>query len=303
MIEYDGRRWGRVIFQLRGSIAPRLLGRVLATSVVGIGAVELDHRVHLALSPIAHTMIGAALGLLLVFRTNASYDRYWEGRRLVGGIISRSRDLARQIASFLPGEGRADSRARLHRWIDAFSRLSTQTLRNETALEPVASLSAAERLALKTSRTRPYVVATWISMELARLASEAALSEQRLRSMDANLSGMIDSLTGCERILRTPVPFAYAQHIKAFVAIFCFTAPFTMSEAMGWLTPVAAGLLAFALFGIDEIGVEIEDPFGTDANDLPLDAIGDRIDGDTRELVDATAPDDQSAMSPTAAAT
>ena len=91
----------------------------------------------------------------------------------------------------------------------------------------------------------------------------------------------MESLAGCERILRTPVPFAYAQHIKTLVAIFCFTAPFTMSDAMGWLTPIASGLLAFSLFGIDEIGVEIEDPFGYDANDLPVDAIGDGIDAAT----------------------
>jgi len=289
VIEYDARRWVRVIFQRRGSIAPRLLGRTLFSSLLGIAAVEVDQRMHFALSPIAHTMIGAALGLLLVFRTNASYDRYWEGRRLIGGIISRSRDLARQLAAFLPGVANEADRRRMRGWIESFYWLATQTLRNETRLEAVASLSASERESLKESGARPYVVATWIAIELARLTSEGKLSEQRLRSMDANLSGLIDSLTGCERILRTPVPFAYAQHIKTFVVLFCFTAPFTMSDAMGWLTPIASGLLAFALMGIDEIGVEIEDPFGTDANDLPLDVIGERIGRDTREVLAARA--------------
>ncbi len=290
MIEYDGRRWGRIIFRTTGSVMPRLLGRVLVAALFGTLAVHLHKQHQLALSPIAHTMIGAALGLLLVFRTNASYDRYWEGRRLLGGMIIRSRDLARQLAAFLPGEANAASRARIRGWIDAFYRVSAQHLRGEKALERVASLTENERAALDGSKARSQLILTWISIELARLVGEGRLTEERLRAMDANLGGLVEALAGCERILRTPVPFAYAQHIKTFVALFCFTAPFTMSEALGWLTPVAAGLVAFALFGIDEIGVEIEDPFGTDANDLPVDAIADRIDVDTREMIDATIP-------------
>jgi putative membrane protein len=287
MIDYDGRRWGSVIFTLRGSIVPRLLGRVLVAALIGMLAVHVHKQHQLTLSPIAHTMIGAALGLLLVFRTNASYDRYWEGRRLLGGMIVRSRDFARQLAAFV-GDERA--RMRMRNWIDAFYRLSAQTLRRESALESIASLRETERAALAASPSRPQVVLTWITQELVRLVAAGALTEERLRLMDLNLSGLVESLAGCERILRTPVPFAYAQHIKTFVALFVFTAPFTMSEAMGWLTPVASGLLAFALFGIDEIGVEIEDPFGRDANDLPVDAIGDGIDVHTRDIVSASIP-------------
>jgi putative membrane protein len=86
--------------------------------------------------------------------------------------------------------------------------------------------------------------------------------------------------------MKTPVPFAYAQHIKTFVVLFCFTVPFAMAETMGWYTPVASGLLAFALFGIEEIGIEIEDPFGYDANDLPLDAILATIETDTAQVIE-----------------
>lgn len=290
MIEYDGRSWGRVILRTKGSIAPRLLGRVLVASVIGVVAVEIHSRHSVALSPIAHTMIGAALGLLLVFRTNASYDRYWEGRRLIGAIVIRSRDLARQLAAFLPGDTHRETRARVRGWITAFYALSAQHLRSEDALDRIASLSAAERAALAGKSARPMIVLAWVSQELVRLTGEKALTEERLRAMDLGLGGIVEALAGCERILRTPVPFAYAQHIKTFVALFCFTAPFTMCDAMGWITPVASGLLAFALFGIDEIGVEIEDPFGRDANDLPVDAIGARLEADMREIVDASIP-------------
>ncbi len=105
--------------------------------------------------------------------------------------------------------------------------------------------------------------------------------------MDANLTTMIGGLGGCERIRRTPVPFAYAQHIKVFVVLFCYTVPFALVEALGIYTPIAAAVLSFALFGIDEIGVEIEDPFGTDPNDLPMERIGDTIEASCRELLGA----------------
>ena len=103
--------------------------------------------------------------------------------------------------------------------------------------------------------------------------------------MDGNLSLFNDYVGGCERIAKTPLPLAYAQHTKLLVTLFCLTAPFALSDSLGWLTPVGAGVLAFALFGVDEIGVEIEDPFGHDPNDLPLEAVAATIEGDTRELV------------------
>lgn len=107
---------------------------------------------------------------------------------------------------------------------------------------------------------------------------------------------MTDALGGCERIRKTPIPFAYAHHIKLFVVLFCFTAPFAMSEAMGWYTPLVAGILAFALLGIDEIGVEIEDPFGVDENDLPLDAIEATIARGLDDLASARLAEDRSVL-------
>ena len=100
--------------------------------------------------------------------------------------------------------------------------------------------------------------------------------------MDTNLTALVDYHSGCERIVRTPIPFAYAQHIKLFVTLFCFTVPFAIVDAMKGYTPVAAAIFAFALFGIDEIGVEIEDPFGYDDNDLPIERIAATIKTSTR---------------------
>lgn len=283
MIEYDGKRWIALVTRLDGSVLPRLLGRIVFTAAVGAVAVWLQESRGAKVPPLAHTLIGVALGLLLVFRTNASYDRYWEGRKLLGGMVNRSRDLVRQVATWIPDP---DRRATLRRHVAAFYGLAAQTLRKERDLSSLGPLlDDDERTRLEPFTHRAAVLSAWISRALTAEADAGRLGEQRLIAMDQNLTALHDALGGAERIMRTPIPFAYAQHIKTFVALFCFTAPFAMADSMRWFTPLSAALLAFALFGIDEIGVEIEDPFGHDANDLPLDAIGAGIDLATTEIL------------------
>jgi putative membrane protein len=282
MIEYDGRAWLPLLVRMRGSVIPRLVPRVLVTAALGVAAVLLLHRNNFKIPGNAHTLVGVALGLLLVFRTNASYDRYWEGRRLLGSMVNRTRDLARQAASYLDDP---DARAALARLIPAFYWAAAQTLRKQPSLGNAERLlTPDERTALAAATFRAPLVTRWISDRLRAEAAAGRLSDVRLQLFDANLTSLNDSLGGAERILRTPIPFAYAQHIKIFVVLFCFSAPFVLADVMGWATPAACGLLALALFGIDEIGVEIEDPFGDDPNDLPLDAIGAGIEKAVTEL-------------------
>ncbi|MDX2090511.1 MAG: bestrophin family ion channel [Kofleriaceae bacterium] len=285
MIDYDGRAWLPILFRLRGSVIPRLLPRCVIAAAIGAAAVIALEERDLKIPTLAHTLVGVALGLLLVFRTNASYDRYWEGRRLVGFMVNRSRDLARQVAAYIEN---AETRVRIARLIPAFYWLSAETLRKSPSLGAAAPLlTDAQRTTLAGAGFRAPLVLRWISEELHLEAKAGRLSEQRLQALDANLTAFNDALGGAERILKTPIPFAYAQHIKIFVVLFCFSAPFAMAEVMGWATPVASSLLALALFGVDEIGVEIEDPFGDDPNDLPLDAIGAGIEKAVGEMTRA----------------
>jgi ion channel-forming bestrophin family protein len=288
MIEYEGRSWLPILFRMRGSVIPRLLPRVLVSTALGVLAVFLVEKHEFKLPSVAHALVGVALGLLLVFRTNASYDRYWEGRKLLGFIVNRTRDLARQVATYIDEPA---VRADFARLIPSFYWLSAQTLRRDTGLGPAEKhLTDAERTALASVTFRAPVVTAWMSTRLRAEATAGRLSEQRLQACDANLTAFNDALGGAERILRTPIPFAYAQHIKIFVVLFCFTAPFVMADVMGWATPVAVAFLAIALFGIDEIGVEIEEPFGDDPNDLPLDAIGNGIEKAVGEILGSVTP-------------
>ena len=289
MIDYDPKSWLRIVLTIRGSVVPRLLGRVAIAAGLGVFAAwSYDHG-GFSIPPLAHTLIGVALGLLLVFRTNASYGRYVEARELLGRVVNATRDLARQVVVYVGDHPeRAALRADVLRWIGAFYALLVQSVRDGRDLGELGErLGADERARLEPLRFRAPVVITWISGRLHRAHAQGHLAAEPLRAIDANLGSLIASLGGCERIRRTPVPFAYAQHIKVFVVLFCYTVPFAMVEALHVYTPISAAVLSFALFGIDEIGVEIEDPFGTDPNDLPMERIGETVEVSAREILAA----------------
>ncbi|HEY9643352.1 MAG TPA: bestrophin family ion channel, partial [Coleofasciculaceae cyanobacterium] len=125
---------------------------------------------------------------------------------------------------------------------------------------------------LKTMNNPPLEIAVWIQDYLQQQSYRHCLDNFQLHHMLQTLNIMVDSLGGCERILKTPIPLAYAIHLKQLLLIYCFTLPFQFVEELNWWTGAIVVLISFTLFGIEEIGIEIENPFGRDANDLPLDS-------------------------------
>jgi len=286
VIQYETQNWLGTVMRVRGTVMPRVMGRTIAVALVATLLLLLRENTDLVLSipGTAHAMVGVALGLLLVFRTNASYARYWEGRILLGGMVNNCRDLARQSVSYLP-HLTEEERTDLADEIGGFAASVAAYLRNESATEATEPFLGARASKLSELSAPPLEIISWLSKRFVTEANAGRLSELRLQTLDAALSDLVDLWGGCERILKTPVPFAYAHHIKSFLTIFCFTAPFTMVGSMGWYAPAAAAVVAFGLYGIDEIGVEIEEPFGRDANDLPLDAIVQTISGNVVETL------------------
>jgi len=287
MIQYDTKNWLAVILRVRGTVLRRILPRTAAVAVVGalIAWARIDQAAALPTGGTVHAMVGVALGLLLVFRTNASYDRYWEGRKLIGGMVNNCRDLARQSASYLTASS-DETRERVRRHVIALYGVIRHYLRRETDLGDLADvLDDAERAELAGCSGPPLVVAGWLSQTFAAEARAGRLTAQELQILDGTVADMVDLWGGAERIVKTPVPLAYAHHIKGFLTLFCFTAPLALVDAMGWWTPAAAAVVAYGLYGIDEIGVEIEDPFGYDPNDLDLDGTGRTIAGNVNDLL------------------
>jgi putative membrane protein len=285
MIDYATTSWVRIVTSVRGTVLPRIFTRTAICVAIALVAAycKAERGIDLTIPAMIHTLLGVALGLLLVFRTNTSYDRYWEGRKLLGCMVNRTRDLARQSAVYLKND---EARERAGGYIIALYVCIRHYLRHERRWDELADhLNSDEMAELGRRRAAPLLVSRWLTELVAKQADDGTITPIQQRLMDTNITAMIDLWGGAERILKTPVPFAYAHHIKVFLTLFCFTVPFALLNAMTWFAVAGAAVVAFGMFGIDEIGVEIEDPFGYDPNDLPLDTIGETIAVDVTETV------------------
>lgn len=289
MTQYDPHRWTDHLFDIEGSMFREILGRVSLCVLWSVVVVSLHMLMpkgwfDLAVPETAHALIGAALGLLLVFRTNASYDRFWEGRKLWGGMVNETRNLARLSSTWIAD--RPDLVRQILLWTIAFPWCTMYRLRGSRELgdlrdelpsDQVAAVAAADHV--------PLAVARRITALIEEARAAGAISDIQQTQIDQNVQLLIDYLGGCERIRSTPLPFAYAVHLRRALIAYCFTLPLALVSRFGWDTIIATLLLAYVLFGIEEIGVEIEDPFGTDENDLPLDEICRNIEGNLRDIL------------------
>jgi ion channel-forming bestrophin family protein len=277
MIHYDPHKWLDHFFDIRGSLVREIFLRVTLCMVWTTGVVTIHFLwFPLQISSLLHSLVGLALGLLLVFRTNASYDRFWEGRKLWGGIVNETRNLVRSAAVLLAGD-----RALLHeltRWTAIFPYAAARGLQGERGLGPLASaLPAGEIAAVDTAQHAALAVSVRITSVLNRARTQGLISDIVFNALDQNTQQLVGYLGGCERIRKTPLPFAYVVHLRRALVLYCYTLPFALVGTYGWYTILDVFVIAYVFFGIEEIGVEIEGPFGKDDNDLPLGDICETI--------------------------
>ncbi|MEW5852618.1 MAG: bestrophin family ion channel [Myxococcota bacterium] len=272
MIQYDAHNWREHLWDVKGSMVADIAARVMAC-VAWSAAVTW---VHLKVTPVAfpatlHSLVGLALGLLLVFRTNASYDRFWEGRKLWGGIVNETRNLARASRALISDDALVRE---IVGWTVAFPYACMHSLRGVKSLGAAADALPPDEVAevVKAAHV-PTAVALRISQTLQRARLQGLISDYVQMTVDANVQQLIDYIGGCERIHKTPLPFAYVVHLRRALILYTFTLPFALVDSFGWGTVLGTLVLAYTFFGIEEIGVEIEDPFGEDDNDLPLEDI------------------------------
>ncbi len=277
MIRYDPHRWMDHLFDIKGSLIVEITPRVLACTIWAIAVVAFDLYVRqIEIPTTVHTLVGFALGLLLVFRTNSAYDRFWEGRRLWGNMINECRNLARCAAVHLKAD--PDIMDQVIRWTGVFPYAVKNVLRDTDGLGPIAAeLPRAEIDSVLRSDHPPLSIATRITAQLLKARDQGLISDYLLGSIDQNVQQLVDYLGACERIHTTPIPYAYMVHIRRVLILYCFTLPFALVGSYGWLTMPAILGVAYTFLGIEEIGVEIEDPFGNDLNDLALDQLCGKI--------------------------
>ncbi len=285
----DEQRWFRVALQWRGSVLLSILPQVLTCA--GFGAIVAyvhTHGLQLAFPGLAALIPNLVLGLLLVFRTNTAYDRFWEGRKSWGTIVVNARNLARQIWVGVIDQTEADRQDKIAalRLLEAFALATKDHLRQLPISDTVNALVTIDQSRkLSSSANPPIEIAFWISDYLQTEYQQGKLHVYQLTAMQQLVDRMSEALGSCERILRTPMPLAYAIHLKQLLLLYCLSLPFQMVEQAKWGTPFLVGVISFMLFGIEAIGIEIENPFGTDSNDLPLDAICQTIGQNVEDLI------------------
>jgi putative membrane protein len=291
MIIVENRSWLNVLRSVRGTTLQKTWGRL----AVAVGASTVATYLHLSFGYFEHDLtlqpfqlIGLALGIFLGFRNNASFDRFWEGRKLWGQIVNSTRTTTRLILAMVgPAEVTDEVRER-HRdlvyhviaWVHALR----HGLRRQDKLEELASLlPKAEYEALRLETNRPNAIISHVSLMLRQDVERGWLDKLHHITIENELTALINAQGGCERIKSTPIPYVYTVLLHQLVAVYCFALPFGLVHSIGDLTPFVVLLVAYAFFSLDAVGDELEDPFGEDPNDLPLATISRMIEVNLRE--------------------
>jgi putative membrane protein len=261
-----------VVFALRGSILPKIYRRILTMAVLAVGVVALAQAYPAtfgSLSATPFTLVGISLSIFLSFRNNACYDRWWEARKHWGQLIVDVRGLARETA----GLGEIDwQRATFLKGLCGYVHALAARLRDED--EVAAALSWTTDASRFAEHPNPSdAMLNLLGNDIAALANAGMITEWRYSILEARLVSLSGVQAACERIKSTPPPFAYSLLVHRTAYLFCLLLPFGLAGGMGWATPIPVAIVAYAFFGLDALGDELEDPFGSDDNDLPLDAL------------------------------
>ena len=271
-----------ILFTLKGSIIPVILGRLGAIGVVCIVAI-LAARMHpgifARISAIPFTLIGIALSVFMSFRNSTCYARWWEGRELWGQVIIACRGLARASAGLEP-----ETRRLLLRALCAFAGGLAARLRHQDERAAIAHWLPAEDVAGRPNPTDR--VLQLAGRELIAATGAGRLGEIRWSVLEGYLAQLSAAQAACERIASTPVPFAYSLLLHRTALVFCVLLPFALAGSLGWWTLLPVLLVAYTFFGLDALSHQLEDPFGGSPNAIPLDLLRGTIEREMTAAMD-----------------
>lgn len=280
-----------LLFMWRGTILPKVLPMIITLMAVSMIAWGLTHyQVYTVKSVpvVGFTVLGVVLSVFLSFRNNACYDRWWEGRKLWGALIANTRHFSRDT-HFLNDN---DRRAIL---VDML--IFTNLLKDRLRHQKLPADKFADYLQLDDKRKHelnhliethinaPQVMLENIQIRLIHAVKTHQISDIIYTSIQRHIIEMGNIQAGCDRINSTPLPLPYSVLLHRAVFCFCWLLPFGVSGVLGLWTPFLVGLVAYLFLGLDELSKELEEPFGTDLNDLPLDSIVRLIERETLALL------------------
>ena len=256
--------------------------------------VEID--LGLSIAPYEYT--GAILGSLLVLRTNAGIDRWYEARKLWGGIVNESRNLAMIVAANGPDD--QAWRREILGWVASFGHVTRRSLRGQKAYSDIDELvGEANATRVKAAEHRPSAVAFKIAGLLREARDRDQLDPTAYLRAEEQRCLLIDHLGGCERILKTPLAGAYVVLIRRFLVLFLLTLPFALLRRVEWLTPLITFLVAYPILALDHIADDLQRPFSPQSiNHLPLNDITTTIETNVMALMAGPIDDGRPAPRP-----
>jgi putative membrane protein len=233
-----------------------------------------------------HSLLGFAISMLLVFRTNTAYDRWWEGRKLWGALVNNSRNLAIKLAVMLPEDDK-EQRTFFRKIIPAYAYALHKHLKLENTRIALFEEDEHHHLTNNIDKEKhiPNQVAFLMHKHIHQSYKEGKLTGDQLIILNAELQSFTDICGACERIKNTPIPYTYSVFIKKFIFFYIMTLPFGYVFTLGYYVIPVVAFIFYVLASLELIAEEIEDPFGNDENDVPTDKIAMNIHKHIAELI------------------
>ena len=286
MIRYNPKEWFSLIFEFHKSDTLRKMIYVLLIYgfySLAIVYVESDY-IKFQSTISIHSLVGFVLGLLLVFRTNTAYERWWEGRKLLGALVNTSRNLALKVDAFLPIEASA-KREFFARMISNYCFSMKNHLRDKRIASELVLSNDLTEDKFNSIDHLPNLIAEKIYGATKNMYNEKTITDNIYITLDDQVKEFTDIIGGCERIKKTPIPYSYNIFIKKIIFIYTMTLPIGLATTFEyWAIPISLFVL-YILVSLELLAEEIEDPFGEDTNDLPVDEICHTIKKNVEEIL------------------
>lgn len=282
MITYKPKDWFLLIFKFHSSDTFRILlptMAVLGAITFGFVRLELHEHITLKSATVFHQILGFALSMLLVFRINTAYDRWWEGRKLWGSLVNNSRSLMSKLTALLASRAPKEV-LELHAILATFPFALKEHLRGEVRMDSIPNLPPLDRAGLLSAPNKPVYLYNVLVSRLEALRASGTLTDEQLLFVNPEVFSLIDITGACERIKNSPIPVSYSLFLKKIIFAYTITMPITFSfEYKYWGIP-GVMLIFYAFASLELVSEDVEEPFGLEANDLPTDQLAEKIKGD-----------------------
>jgi putative membrane protein len=277
MIVYDTKNWAttlqKIYLSFNRAFTTRVLFKYIFNVIIYTTIVVIIDQVFtknfFQINPLFFSLLWVILSLMLVFRLNSSYDKWWEGRKAWGSLINVSRMIAAQLNSLLPKDDYT-TRQYFAVQIANYAMSLQGHLRDNVNFDELEPLDNQYFADLKSFKHIPNKIVSMLLQAVEQKVQNGDFSEYDKLYLKPQIAGLLDILGICERIKNTPIPFSHNSYIKTFILTYVFALPFGIVNTLGYYTIPTVALVAYALIGVEVISEEVEDPFGREANDLPM---------------------------------